>query len=187
MRLFVAVAPPPELLDRVAREVERKRSALPRARWVRREHLHLTLAFLGEVDAARIDALASALSARVGERRRVQARLAGAGAFPAWGPARVVWAGFEPEAELVELAAAVRRAVGEAGLECDEKPFRAHLTLARCPERWPPETRAALPDLLAEVGRSEFEVDRVVLIESVLGPDGPTYTTRAEAPLAVAT
>ena len=32
-----------------------------------------------------------------------------------------------------------------------------------------------------------FEVDRVVLIESVLGPDGPTYTTRAEAPLAVAT
>lgn len=183
MRLFVALVPPEAALDPIRRVVERKRGYLPKARWVRGERLHLTLAFLGEVDPARVGSLAAALIERVAEMPSFRARLAAAGAFPPAGRVRVVWAGFEPAAELAALAAAVRRAVGEAGLVCDDKPFRPHLTLARCPEPWRPEARAELESLLAGAGEVGFEVDCVALVESVLGPGGPTYTTRAEARL----
>lgn len=183
MRLFVALVPPEAALEPLRRVVERKRPYLPRARWVHGDRLHLTLAFLGESDPAGVAALTAALAARVAEVPCFRARLAEAGAFPPAGRVRVVWAGFEPAAQLDALAAAVRRAVGEAGFVCDDKPFRPHLTLARCPEPWRPEARAEVTALLEGAGEVGFEVERVALIESVLGPGGPTYTALAEARL----
>jgi 2'-5' RNA ligase len=183
MRLFVALLPPLESRSALVREVEKRRAELPRARWVRVEHLHLTLAFLGEVAATSLAPLAAALAARVGARRRFRARLTAAGGFPPRGPVRVVWAGLEPAPELAELATAARAAVADAGLASDDKPFLAHLTLARCPQPWPPQTRAALDHLLAALAPTEFAVERVALIESVLAAGGPTYTTRAESEL----
>ena len=46
MRLFIAI----ELPNGLKKELERLRTAIPGARWVPTEQLHLTLAFLGEVD-----------------------------------------------------------------------------------------------------------------------------------------
>ena len=183
MKLFVALVPPAGLRAALAREVERRRGGLPRARWVRAEHLHLTLAFLGEAAAQAVAPLAAALAARVGARKRFTARLGAAGAFPERGPVRVVWAGLEPEAELAALAAAARAAAVDAGLACDDKPFRAHLTLARCPQPWPPPARAALAGLLESLAGSELAVERVALVDSRLAPGGPSYTTLAESAL----
>jgi len=179
LRLFVALVPPAEVRAELAREVERRRARLPRGRWVRAEHLHLTLAFLGEVAPADADLLAEALRERLAAVPRFRARLAAPGAFPPHGPIRVVWAGLEPVAELAALAAAVRAAVADAGLAADDKPFRAHLTLARCPEPWRSEARAALGGLLGSAEGRELEVERVALVESVLGPGGPAHTERA--------
>lgn len=183
MRLFVALVPPAELRANLAREVERRRGRLPRARWVRAEHLHLTLAFLGDVEESGVAPLVEALRARVAGVTRFTARLAGAGAFPPHGPVRVVWVGLEPEAELASLAAAVRTAVDDAGLAADDKPFRAHLTLARCPEPWRAESRATLPGLLGPLEATPLAVERIALIESVLGPAGPAYGELAQVAL----
>ena len=183
MRLFVALVPPAAVREALVHAAESGRAELPRARWVRAEHLHLTLVFLGEVDVASEAPLVTALAERVGATPRFRARLTAAGAFPPRGPVRVIWAGLEPAPELAGLAAAARAAVADAGLASDDKPFLAHLTLARCPQPWPPETRAALDPLLAPLAGTEFAVERVALIESVLAAGGPTYTTRAESEL----
>ncbi len=186
MRLFVALVPPESLRANLARELERRQGRLPRARWVRAEHLHLTLAFLGDVEAAAVAPLAEALRARAAGVPAFTARLAGAGAFPSHGPVRVIWAGLEPEEDLARLAAAVRAAVGDADLAADDKPFRAHLTLARCPEPWRAEARAAFAGLLGPLEGTSVAVDRVSLVESVLGPAGPTYRDLAQAALGAA-
>jgi 2'-5' RNA ligase len=183
VRLFVALVPPESLRANLEREVAHRRGRLPRARWVRAEHLHLTLAFLGEVAAAAVAPLAEALRARAAGVPAFTARLAGAGAFPPHGPVRVIWAGLEPEADLARLAAAVRAAIDDAGLAADDKPFRAHLTLARCPQPWRAETRAALVGLLGPLDGTPVAVDRTALVESVLGPGGPTYRDLARVAL----
>ncbi|MBU6473883.1 MAG: RNA 2',3'-cyclic phosphodiesterase, partial [Alphaproteobacteria bacterium] len=62
MRLFVALALP----DQVAEGLLLMEGGIPGARWQRREQLHLTLRFIGEVDgrvAADIDDALAALCA----------------------------------------------------------------------------------------------------------------------------
>src|SRR5438445_7102590 len=108
MRLFVAI----ELDDRsrvaIAGEQQRLKRILgedARAtlKWVRPEHMHLTLAFLGEVDEGRSQALVEAMREPI---PRPQAAIAfgGIGLFPPHGPPRVLWLGASSgEAEVIEI------------------------------------------------------------------------------------
>lgn len=182
IRAFVSIRPPEDALQPLVAA----QAGLPVGRLVAPENLHLTLAFLGDVDAAAVAPLAEALRARAAGVPGFTARLAGAGAFPPHGPVRVIWAGLEPEADLARLAAAVRAAVGDAGLAADDKPFRAHLTLARCPEPWRAEARAALAGLLGPLEGTLLPAERIALIESVLGPAGPTYRELVQVALGAA-
>jgi PncC family amidohydrolase len=95
---------------------------------------------------------------------------------------RVVWLALEPAAELARLADAVRAAALRAELPFDPKPFRPHLTLARCRVPWPPALQPELARLAAEPA-PRFVAERVRLISSVLGAGGPTYSTVAELAL----
>jgi 2'-5' RNA ligase len=184
MRLFVAASPSGELrqgLAGVVRSLRALRPPPPDAKWVRIENLHLTFAFLGEASAAQLDLATVSLRDALTGRPAVEARTAALGAFPDRGPVRVVWLAVEPESGLGGLAAAVRDALRSAGLPFDAKPFRAHLTLARARRPWPdairPRLAAAAPEPLP------FPVREVALVESRLGPAGPTYTARARFPL----
>ena len=160
-RLFVAVWPPPDVVEMLA--------ALPRyplagARWTTERQWHVTLRFLGAVDAR---VAAAALDA-------VQARPCTAVLGP--GPQRlgpsVLMA---PVAGLDELAASVNAAM--AGVSPPPRlPYRGHLTLARA-------GKGALPRLDAPVA-GEWTVDRVALVESQLHPAGARYETVHERLLA---
>jgi 2'-5' RNA ligase len=161
VRLFVAVAPPTEVLDRVA---SLHRPERPGVRWTRPDQWHVTLVFLGEV--ADPDPLAAALDA---------APLAPATAV--LGPAvatlgrRVLQV---PVAGLDDLAAAVHRAVPPA--RPDARPFRGHLTLARA-------DRARLGDLAGEPVEGRFAVEDVRIVRSHLGGGGPRYEDLHVRPL----
>lgn len=100
----------------------------------RPEGLHLTLAFLGEMDEAslrRAQALGAAVAAR---HQSFDVRTAGLGGFPSERAARILWLGFDPCPALDALVADLRRELRAENLPCDPKPFRAHLTLARAGE-----------------------------------------------------
>ena len=60
LRLFLALRVPDDVLE----EIERwQRTQLPNVRAVPREHLHVTLAFLGDTDAGRIQEVSGAIAA----------------------------------------------------------------------------------------------------------------------------
>src|SRR3954470_9663903 len=63
LRLFVAISLPEAVKVQVEEAQEEMRRALPAGivRWTKREQFHLTLKFLGNVDASRVDALEAAL------------------------------------------------------------------------------------------------------------------------------
>ena len=186
MRLFVALEIPPAVRDAVAGELGRYRRGVPAARWVRPEAWHVTLAFLGPVGEGAVTDLETALEPVFGGFREFELRLSAGGSFPPRRPARVLWLGLEsePQGALEALQAEVATALVEAGFGLDEKPFHAHLTLARCNPPWPRGATERFAQAASQPPAERFAVRRGVLFESHLGPDGARYEIRALFPMA---
>jgi 2'-5' RNA ligase len=148
LRLFVAAELSAATCEGLAAEVERVVRREPKARPVAAANLHLTYAFLGATDPARVPTIEAAL-------REVAAALAapsvvveGLGAFPDRSRPRVIWAGvrdLETPPRTAPLAAAVVRALLRIGCEIDDPArFHAHVTLARLEGRSPPSEATKL-------------------------------------------
>lgn len=187
MRLFLALELPSDLARAVKAEVDCLRSHLPAARWVVEGNLHLTLAFLGEVEDERVPALDAGLAPVFAARPPLTLTLAGSGRFPAAGAPRVLWLGIAPSAELEELQGrAAERAFSVAGREPERRAFHAHLTLGRCRGRWDRRAREVWEAGFDGVVGERFAVTRGVLIASRLTPEGPRYRVVTGYPLEAA-
>ena len=184
MRLFVALEIPEPVRREVARRMAGLRDRLPRAKWVDPENIHLTLLFLGETPEDRIPILSAKLRDAFAKHPPLSVRLSGGGTFPPKRPARVAWIGLEAPEELAEVQSdAVAAAVEAVGFEPEERPFRPHVTLARCEPNWP---RDAVDKFVAtfpgEIG-PPFTVDRGVLMQSKLSPRGAKYSVVEAFPM----
>src|SRR2546430_13852431 len=105
----------------------------PEFRWAPAANLHLTVRFLGHVDASLAEGVADRLAEA--DLRSFELRLGETGTFKRGRLARVVWLGLTSGAEEIAALAAKGEAEGErAGLEREARPFHAHLTLPRA--RW---------------------------------------------------
>jgi 2'-5' RNA ligase len=199
MRLFVAL----EVPDGPRREVERRlravRSELPPARWVDLANVHLTLAFLGAVDAAASGPLAAALEGACAPHRPFTLRLAGGGTFPPGRPARVAWIGVDsradPDAEAgrgglaslqASVAAAAAAALAGTAHEPESRPYHPHVTLARCSEPWPRSAAETFAAAFAGPLGEAFTAERAVLFESRQGWGGVRYLETGSFPLRAA-
>ncbi|MFJ3922148.1 RNA 2',3'-cyclic phosphodiesterase [Streptomyces sp. NPDC090022] len=128
VRVFIALAPPDDAKDELARELGPAYAAYPRMRWNRIEDWHITLAFLGELPVRDVPPLRQPLADLSAARRPLRLALRGGGHFDE----RVLWSGVEGDLEgLHLLTAEVRGLVKECGVDFVDRPLRPHLTLAR--------------------------------------------------------
>jgi 2'-5' RNA ligase len=154
-------------------------------RWVRLDGLHLTLRFLGPTPEPRLAPTSGAMAGVAAATPPVAIRLAGAGSFPARGRPRALWVGLDRGSEaLADLAHSLDAALVEAGWPAETRPFRAHLTLARCDglASGPLVARRLAEALGADA--IDATVDRLVLYESVTGGGPARYVPLHEAMLA---
>lgn len=172
MRMFVAVVPPPEALDHLEALLEPRRAAAA-YRWAPPDQLHVTLAFLADVPERKLDDLVERLGRAAARRTAFAATIAGGGAFPDVGRARVLWAGLELDErgriELSRAATGARAAAGRAGVPVDGQRFRPHVTVARLGH---PAGVSDWVKLLDAYRGPTWTVDRLTLIASYLG-EGP--------------
>jgi RNA 2',3'-cyclic 3'-phosphodiesterase len=183
MRLFVAISPPPAVLDELESGVEPLRAAWPALRWTGRPAWHLTLAFLGEVGEDAAAALGPRLERAAHRHPSLSLSFAGAGAFPSPGRARVLWTGIGGDHRaLGELAMSVAAGARRAGAPPPDegRKFRPHLTLARCRE---PADIARLVEALAGFASASWTAGQIHLIRSHLGGAAPRYETAGTWPL----
>ena len=181
MRLFVAVDVPQDVKDAIERDVVGAlRDALPGARWTRPEGRHLTLTFLGEVADERATGVGQALAEAASRHVGFDAAFAELGGFPNVRRPRVLWLGVDMGAEeLSALAADVEDVLRPLGFPGEDRPFRAHVTLARFPK---PRLVGSMPAVA--VPSTTFRVDEVVLFRSQLHPKGARYAVLERIPLA---
>lgn len=182
MRLFAAVVPEAALREEVAALVA-SAGARVHTRWTPAENLHLTLAFLGEVDAVRLPEVAAAAQSAAGGAHRFELVLQGLGAFDSLQRARVLFLqAVQGAAPLAAVAAAFVDALPRQLRPQDRRRFSAHLTLAR--PRTPPAAAELAPLVEALRGRAfHVPVEAISIMESRLSPLGASYQERARSPL----
>lgn len=145
-------------------------------------NLHVTLKFLGQIDDARVPAIADAIGSAASRTAPFDVAVRGLGAFPNASRPRVVWAGLGGARALGAVADEVDGALAALGLPRESRPFAAHVTLGRVRE---PRRNPALAEALArpaDFGR--LPVTRVSLMRSDLHPGGARYTELAGVLLA---
>lgn len=188
-RLFVAVPLPESAAAAVAEVVEAVRSQpLPAGahdvRWVRLDGLHLTLRFLGPTTDALVGPTWSAVERAAAVTARIAAEFAGAGTFPPTGRPRAIWIGVTAGTDaLADLAGRVGRELAVAGWPVDDRPFRAHLTLARSDGVG--VGRLVADRLIETMGDRHipFTIERVGLFESITGNGPARYVPVEETTL----
>lgn len=187
MRLFVALEPPETITVRIRELLRVAPPALPAARWVRPQGLHVTLVFLGEVPASALPALQANLGAALVGEPAPRLQLCGAGAFPSRRRARVLWLAVEADRDLTPLHAALAKAARLAGADLETAgAFHPHLTLARCSRAWPASAVDRLAAWCDEPAWEAFTAREAVLFESHLGAGGARYEALARLPFAEA-
>ena len=182
MRLFFAVFPPPNVQQIAYRAADPLRVGHDAVAWVKRENLHFTMRFLGEVEDAAAERAAGAMREAAAARPRFGVALGGFGAFPTAKRARVIWIGMIQGAEPMRmLAGSLDAALTRQGFEPSDQTFEPHLTMGRVRAAGDWTTR--LVD--APTVEARFQVDRLLLVRSVLTPGGSTYDMIGEATLKV--
>ena len=183
MRLFTAVELPESVREALIEAARPLKGACPEASWVRRENLHITLKFLGQVPESEVTGLCDALN-RVSVTGSARIQIAALEFFPPRGPVRVIVLGLNGEVELIHrIFREIDRTTAEIGFPSEGRPFVPHITLARARRTLHSSARKTLPPLLRWAGSPPaFDVSSFSLIESKLGCGGPQYLRLATFP-----
>jgi 2'-5' RNA ligase len=190
MRLFVAIKPADEVVDKLRPMQKRLIDTRADVRWVSPENLHITVKFFGEVEEHRVAELLERVQKAAAQVTAFPLETEGVNLFPEKGAARVIVSRvISPDQRIVKLHRLVDSAAGGMGLAMDTRVLVPHLTLGRV------SSNRGLNKLLRLLEKHDldffgsFQVERVLLMQSFLGAgDGgsPRYVTVGAAPTAAA-
>jgi 2'-5' RNA ligase len=184
MRLFVAVE-----LDDTTREAVRAEQRLAAKQLGRQsslrlidpQQIHLTLAFLGNVDSALVERLTDLMTQPIVGTGAFRISIGGLGVFPPHGAPRILWLGLTAGLEqMTDLHHEVAARIAVLRIPLEERAFRPHLTIGRWRDSRPSDRPRAGREPTARTA-AEMTVDRVTLFESRLSSQGASHFPLAHA------
>jgi 2'-5' RNA ligase len=193
IRSFIAIGLPSTLRQELGRIQANLKVDKPRIKWVDPNGIHLTLKFLDNVEAARIDDLTQVMTGTARQVSPIQLNIQELGAFPSLNRIQVVWVGLGGELDkLNRLFQLLETGLTGLGFPPEQRPFRPHLTLARLGNGASPEERQLFGQLITDTRLEpdySFKADALSLMKSQLTSGGAIYThissaTLGEGPLA---
>ena len=155
--------------------------------------LHLTLKFLGSIEASRVDDITQAMRRACREVAPFRLTLSDLGVFPNENRPRVIWAGVQGDLDSVlELQARMETETSALGFTPEKRPFAPHLTLGRVRDRTADAQRSLLGRAISDCPIEKAQpwlVEAVQLVRSDLGTwaRGATYSDLASVTLGVGT
>lgn len=183
MRCFLAIELPDDVRRALGALQDRLRDAGAGVKWTRPEQIHLTVKFLGDVADRNVPEVTEAARALASRYPSFDLEVRSAGCFPPKGPARIVWAGLaDPPAALIDLHRDAEQSFAELGFKPENRAFKPHLTIGRVKESR--DTWSLRDAVASEAGFTAdiFPVDELVLFQSILDLQGPTYVPIAHLP-----
>jgi RNA 2',3'-cyclic 3'-phosphodiesterase len=177
-RTFIAIELPHEIRAHVVAHINQLRQSAQAvtASWNREDNLHLTLKFLGDVPAERIEALSHATAATVSQTEPFLITIGGSGTFPPRSKPNVLWIGIEdPSGTLARLHRNLEDECAKVGFAREARAFHPHLTIARLRK---PQHGREIADLHRSIEFPEmrFTVSEVVGFKSELLAQGARHS-----------
>jgi 2'-5' RNA ligase len=188
IRCFIAIELPEELKRELSKlQGQLKAASQASVKWVDTKGIHLTLKFLGSVDANRIPAIVETMAQSRQGIAPFHLEVAGTGVFPGPKQPRVAWVGLRGDVPiLLRLQEHIESALVPQGFASEARSFTPHITLGRVR----PEGQATEKQKLAQAMTSTrfeaitpLDVKAVDLIKSQLTPTGAIYTRLDEVRL----
>lgn len=175
-RLFISI----ELEEQIKEEIKLVQSLFSsnilKATPTRKEHMHLTLKFLGDVKNDNINDIIDAMHDATESIVPFDMDISGVSAFPTSRNPRILWVGAHNE-QLAILAANLDKTLRSRGISGDDKPFHPHITFMRVKEIYRVDD---VNDIIQkEKGRRVGlqHVSQIHLRKSILTPSGPIYSS----------
>jgi 2'-5' RNA ligase len=172
IRLFIAITLPELFLN----AIEAICRGLPGVRWVKRDLIHLTLNFIGEVERERFLDLRDSLNEIAASS--FELRIRGVGQFMRRDRSGVIWVGVESSEELIELQKKITNLLKLHHIKVEKRDFEPHITIARVKS----VSKKEILEYMNEYSGFETEpctVTEFALYSSLLRPDGPLHTVEA--------
>ncbi len=187
IRSFIAIELPDPIQSQLRLVIAAMKAAgrLP-VRWLPVENIHLTLKFMGDVEAGKLKRLAEDMNRLSGLQAPFSLTVGGLGAFPSARRPRVVWVGIQAPPGLAELAQQMERMAAKFGIPPEDRPFSPHLTIGRVQQHAAVEDLQVLTEQLFKVKVGEIgivSVESVCLFRSDLRSSGAIYTVLSRAKL----
>ncbi len=178
IRLFAGLTLPPSIRSRILL----LQTGIRGARWQNDSQLHLTLAFIGEIDESAARDLDWALSSI--RMPSFSLSISGTGLFGTPRAPRELWLGVSPKDAVTRLSHKVEMAARRVGIETEVRKFIPHVTVARLNRNRGAE--AGIEAFLATHGvikTEPFAITEFALFSSQLSPLGSRYQIEARYPL----
>jgi len=180
MRLFTGIDLPEQIRERLERLLMHLRPAA-HLKWSPVYNLHLTLKFIGEWPEDKLPQLEEALRS-IPVRDPIPADVKGLGWYPNPNHPRVFWVGVQTSDSLPELVRDTETVLAPLGIAKEDRPFAAHLTLARIKDPVPLQPLRNAIAQLESLEFGSFPLDRFFLYRSQPGAAGSIYTKLCEYP-----
>jgi 2'-5' RNA ligase len=181
-RTFIAFEMNESLHNHLEEVIDRVAQGLRNAHVVNPAGIHLTLAFLGELNDAQLTKAMQATEIAAQQVSPFTYRLTRLGIFGSVSHPRVLWMGIdEPSGSLARLHRILNQELEQRGFEIDRRPFSPHLTLARFKQPLTLDEQQSLLRLLAGEQRGNIvaqscTAEHVSVMKSELSRKGAQYT-----------
>jgi 2'-5' RNA ligase len=175
IRTFICIEVPKSIKERIGTLQQTVGRHDAKISWVKPSNIHLTLKFLGDVTAARIPAVGSAVERAARLSQPLEIEVGEAGCFPSAKRPRVFWVGLTAVPDgLARLHALIEEELVGEGFAPDGRKFSPHLTIGRV--RSPKNAARVAEDLIATgFEREIFQTTEVIVMRSDLMPTGSIY------------
>lgn len=177
---FYAVELPGKAKENLEEAAGKLKTILPFKSWVHPQDLHITLAFLGNADASRVNAANKLIESALSRQSAFELGIDHLGTFGRKDSPRIFWAGLEDSDTLKKVREDVFTSCLTAGFELEKRPFSPHITLAR---KWTGESPFTYKTNPFKEEKIKFDAERVVLYKTHLGKS-PKYEPITLFPLA---
>lgn len=177
IRTFIAIELPENIISSILKVQDGIRSYGLKASWVRRENIHLTLKFLGDINTSDIENIGKEIVEAAKEYPPLNLTAKGMGVFPSIKRPRVIWIGITGQIHrLMVLQKTLDKRLETIGFPRENRPFKGHLTIGRIKRKIDSQRLMTAFREFGEFESETFTANKLVFFKSELNPSGAIYT-----------